>query len=401
MHPPARRLSKLRESTIREMTRLALEHGAINLAQGFPDFPPPAEVLAAAHAAIDAGHNQYAITWGVKPLRDALTAKLRERYGLEFDPERHVAVTCGVTEAIGAALLAAVDPGGEVLIIEPFHENYLPAATFAGADAVFHALRPPYAIDPDELRRAITPRTRAIVVNSPHNPSGRVLTREELDGIARLCIEHDLIAITDEIYDRIIYDGRPHVPLATLPGMAERTITIGGMGKTFAVTGWRLGFACAQEPLATALRTVHDFLTICAPTPLQHAAPCAHAGDPDRARLPRAEPRRRLLRAHRPRTARRGRRRSRGRAAHDPRGRGRGRSRLELLRHARPRPRHDPLGVRETARDPRRGRRALASAARVAGGPSFEAHAVALDAPFTTTSEPVARSSVRRTGFGG
>ena len=277
MQPPARRLSKLRESTIREMTRLALEHGAINLAQGFPDFPPPPEVLAAAHAAIDAGHNQYAITWGVKPLRDALTAKLRERYGLDFDPERHVAITCGVTEAIGAALLAAVDPGSEVLILEPFHENYLPAATFAGADAVFHALRPPYALDPDDLRRSITPRTRAIIVNSPHNPSGRVFTREELEGVARLCVEHDLVAVTDEIYDRIIYDGRPHVPLATLPGMAERTITIGGMGKTFAVTGWRLGFACAQEPLATALRTVHDFLTICAPTPLQHAAAAALA----------------------------------------------------------------------------------------------------------------------------
>jgi len=276
MRQPAQRLDKLRESTIREMTRLTIEHGAINLAQGFPDFPPPPEVIAAAHAAIDAGHNQYAVTWGIKPLRDALTAKLRERYGLEFDPERHIAVTCGVTEAITAALLAAVDPGGEVVIIEPFHENYLPAATFAGATAVFHALEPPHnVLDPDKLRRAFTSRTRAIIVNSPHNPSGRVFTRDELEGVAKLCVEHDVVAITDEIYDRILYDGRPHIPLATLPGMAERTVTIGGLGKTFAVTGWRLGFACALGPLATALRTVHDFLTICAPTPLQHAAAAA------------------------------------------------------------------------------------------------------------------------------
>lgn len=278
MRPPAQRLTHLRESTIREMTRLALEHGAVNLAQGFPDFPPPPEVIAAAHAAIDAGHNQYAVTWGIKPLRDALSAKLRERYALDYDPERHVVVTCGVTEAITAALLAAVDPGGEVVIIEPFHENYLPAATFAGASAVFHALRPPHnVLDPDELRRAFGPRTRAILVNSPHNPSGRVFTREELEGIARLCVEHDVVAITDEIYDRILYDGRSHVPLATLPGMAERTITIGGLGKTFAVTGWRLGYACALGPLASALRTVHDFLTICAPAPLQHAAVAAMA----------------------------------------------------------------------------------------------------------------------------
>ena len=161
MRPPARRLAPLRESTIREMTRLALEHDAVNLAQGFPDFPPPPEVIAAAHAAIDAGHNQYAMTWGIKPLRDALSTMLGERYGLEYDPERHVVITCGVTEAITAALLAAVDPGGEVVIVEPFHENYLPAATFAGADAVFHALRPPHhALDPDELRRA-SPAGRA------------------------------------------------------------------------------------------------------------------------------------------------------------------------------------------------------------------------------------------------
>lgn len=276
MRTPAQRLARLRESVIREMTRLAMEHDAVNLAQGFPDFPPPPEVVAAAHAAIDAGHNQYAITWGIRPLREALTTKLRERFGLDYDPERHAVITCGVTEAITAALLACVDPGGEVIIVEPFHENYLPAATFAGANAVFYALRPPHhLLDPDELRRLFTPRTRAILINSPHNPTGRVFTGEELEGVARLCIEQDVVAVTDEIYDRILYDGRRHVPLATLPGMAERTITIGGLGKTFAVTGWRLGYACAFEPLATALRTVHDFLTICAPTPLQHAAVAA------------------------------------------------------------------------------------------------------------------------------
>lgn len=278
MPAPATRLLELRESVIREMTRLALEHGAVNLAQGFPDFSPPAEVLAAAHAAIDEGHNQYAVTWGVAPLREAICGVLRARYGLGYDPERHVAVTCGVTEAITAALLAAVDPGGEVVIVEPFHENYLPAATFAGARASYFALEAPrWELDPERLRRAFSPRTRAIIVNSPHNPTGRVFTREELEGVAKLCIEHDVVAVTDEIYDRILYDGREHIPLASLPGMAERTVTIGGLGKTFAVTGWRLGFACALEPLATALRTVHDFLTICAPTPLQHAAAAALA----------------------------------------------------------------------------------------------------------------------------
>lgn len=281
MKPPARpaaRLDGLGQSTIREMTRLALEHGAVNLSQGFPDFPPPPEILAAAHAALDRGENQYTVTWGIPPLRQAIARSLEERYGLRFDPDRHVAVTCGVTEAICAAALAVVDPGDEVVVVEPFHENYLPAVRFAGGRVVHVALEPPrWELDPARLRRAFGPRTRAIIVNTPHNPSGRVFTRGELEGVAGLCREFDAIAITDEIYDRIVHDGRRHVPLATLDGMAERTITIGGLGKTFAVTGWRLGYACALEPLAGAIRTVHDFLTICAPAPLQHAAAAALA----------------------------------------------------------------------------------------------------------------------------
>lgn len=275
---PAARLDGLRPSVIREMTRLALAHRAVNLAQGFPDFPPPPEILEAAQAAIARGDNQYTITWGIPPLREAIARTMQELYGLRFDPERHVAVTCGVTEAICAAILAVIDPGDEVVIVEPFHENYLPAVRFAAGREVYHALEPPrWELDPGRLARAFGPRTRAIVLNTPHNPTGRVFTREELEGVARLCIEHDVVAITDEIYDRIVHDGRRHLPLASLDGMAERTITIGGLGKTFAVTGWRLGFACAPEPLASALRTVHDFLTICAPAPLQHAAAAALA----------------------------------------------------------------------------------------------------------------------------
>lgn len=273
---PATRLDGFGQSTIREMTRLALAHGAVNLSQGFPDFPPPPEIVAAAHAALDRGENQYTVTWGIPALREAIARTMRARHGLAFDPDRHVVVTCGVTEAICAAVLAIVDPGDEVVIVEPFHENYLPAVRFAGGREVYVPLEPPrWELDPDRLRRAFGPRTRAILLNTPHNPSGRVFTREELEGVARLCREFGAIAITDEIYDRILYDGREHVPIATLDGMAERTVTIGGLGKTFAVTGWRLGHACAPEPLAGAIRTVHDFLTICAPAPLQHAAVAA------------------------------------------------------------------------------------------------------------------------------
>jgi aspartate/methionine/tyrosine aminotransferase len=212
----------------------------------------------------------------LKELRDAIGAKMKRWYGLSYDPDLNVSVTCGVTEAIVASLLAAVNPGDEVIIVEPFHENYLPAVIFAQGTPVFVALEPPrFELEPDRLRRAFSNKTRAIILNTPHNPTGRVLTSEELEGVARLCQEFDVVAVTDEIYEHITYDDRPHIPIATLDGMYNRTITIGGLGKTFAVTGWRLGYACAPEPFATAVRTVHDFTSICAPAPLQYAAVAA------------------------------------------------------------------------------------------------------------------------------
>lgn len=271
---PAKRLAGLQESVIREMTRLAHEHDAINLSQGFPDFPAPEAVKQAAIEAIRADHNQYSITWGRLPLRQAVGDKLRRWYGVGWiDPDQHVTITCGVTEAIVVSIMALANPGDEVVIIEPFHENFLPAARFAGAHPVFVPLEPPdFRLDPARLRSAFGPKTRAIVINTPHNPTGRVFTREELTAIAELCQEFDAVAITDEIYEHIVYDDHTHVPPATLPGMAERTITIGGLSKTYAITGWRLAYAVAQEPWSTALRTVHDFTTICAPTPLQEAA---------------------------------------------------------------------------------------------------------------------------------
>lgn len=277
----AQRLTGMRESFIREMTRLALTYQAINLSQGFPDFDPPRPVLDAAHQALDSGMNQYGITWGMPSLRQAISAKMKRWYNLEFDPDQHITVTCGVTEAIRDALMAIISPGDEVIIIEPFHEGYLPAAIFAGATPRFITLdAPQYTLEPDKLRAAFNSHTRAIILNSPHNPTGRVLTLQELETVAQLCQQFNAVAITDEIYEHIIYNGRPHIPIATLPGMLERTITISGFGKTFAATGWRLGYACALDPLSTALRTIHDFTTICAPVPLQ-AACVAALGLPD------------------------------------------------------------------------------------------------------------------------
>lgn len=272
----AQRLTSIRESFIREMTRLAITHNAINLSQGFPDFEPPAELIEAAHQALDSGQNQYTITWGTQPLRQAIALKMGRLYGLEYAPNHHITVTCGVTEAIYATIMSLADPGDEIIVIEPYHEGYVPAIAFASARPVFVSLDPPdYKVDLEKLRLAITPRARAIIVNSPHNPTGRVFTLDELTGIAEICREFDLVAITDEIYEHIIYSDIPHYPLATLPGMWERTVTLGGFGKTFAVTGWRLGYACAPEHLSNGLRTVHDFSTLCAPAPLQAA--CAVA----------------------------------------------------------------------------------------------------------------------------
>lgn len=273
---PAQRLSGMRESFIREMTRLAITYKAINLSQGFPDFDPPKQVIDAAHAALDSGMNQYGITWGIAPLRQAIAAKMKRLYALDFDPDQHITVTCGVTEAISTTLMGIINPGDEVIIIEPFHEGYLPASIFAGATPRFVSLEPPsYELNPDKLRAAFNARTRAIILNTPHNPTGRVFSRSELEGLARLCQEFDVVTITDEIYEHIIYNGNPHIPIAALPGMKERTVTISGFGKTFAATGWRLGYACALDPLSTALRTVHDFTTICAPVPLQAACVAA------------------------------------------------------------------------------------------------------------------------------
>lgn len=272
----SRRLGGLRESVIREMTRLAIEHEAINLSQGYPDFSAPPEILEAAHRALDEGFNQYAVTWGVPALREVISENMRRWYGLEYDPMRHITVTCGVTEAIISAIMGTANRGDEVVIIEPLHENYAAAAAFADAVPVYVPLEPPrYDLDLDRLRQAFSKKTAAIILNTPHNPTGRVLTRAEMEGVAALCREFDAVCVTDEIYDHIIYDGRTHIPMATLDDMYERTITVGGLGKTYAVTGWRLGYACAPESYSNALRTVHDFTTICAPTPLQHAAVAA------------------------------------------------------------------------------------------------------------------------------
>jgi len=264
------------ESVIREMTRLANLHGAVNLSQGFPDFPAPAEVKEAARRAIEADVNQYAITWGARSLRQAIAEKFERLYGLPVDPEREVTVTCGSTEAMIATLLAILDPGDEVVVFEPFYENYGPDAVLSGAVPRFVKLRPPaWAFDPDELARAFSARTRALIVNTPNNPTGKVLTRDELETIAALCRRHDALAITDEIYEHILYDGAVHVPMDTLPGMAERTITVNGMSKTYSVTGWRVGWTIAPPVLTSAIRKVHDFLTVGAAAPLQEAGALA------------------------------------------------------------------------------------------------------------------------------
>ncbi|HEX7024006.1 MAG TPA: aminotransferase class I/II-fold pyridoxal phosphate-dependent enzyme [Gemmatimonadales bacterium] len=263
----ARRTHSFSESVIRGMTRLAAEHDAINLAQGFPNFPAPDVLKEAAVAAIRADINQYAITWGSKRLRDALVSKYRDWYGMEVNPETELTVTCGATEAMAATMLAIVDPGEEVIVFEPFYENYGPDAILCDARPVFVPLLPGQPLDLDRLASAFSDRTRAIIVNTPGNPSGRVLTREELGGIATLCRKHDAWAVTDEIYEHILYEGT-HIPIATLPGMRDRTVTISGASKTFSITGWRIGTIVAPAGVTDAIRKVHDFLTVGAPAPL-------------------------------------------------------------------------------------------------------------------------------------
>ena len=264
------------ESVIREMTRRALKSGAVNLAQGFPDFPAPAEIKQAAKRAIDEDYNQYAVTHGSPNFRRAIADKVRSYNAVACDPERNITVTCGATEAMIATMLAVINPGDEVIIFEPFYENYGPDVILAGATPRYVALRDPdFSIDRAELEAAFSPRTKAIVINTPHNPSGKVFTRAELEAIASLCRRHDALAITDEIYEHIIYGGARHVSIASLAGMAERTVTISGLSKTYSITGWRLAYAIASERITAAIRKVHDFLTVGAPHPLQEAGAVA------------------------------------------------------------------------------------------------------------------------------
>jgi len=268
----SQRTSEFTESVIREMTRLAIQHQAVNLAQGFPDFGAPEEIKRAAQQAIADDFNQYAITWGAKPFRDAIAAKYRKWYGIDYDPEREITVCCGATEGMIAALLAVTNPGDEVIIFEPYYENYGPDALLCGAQRKLVRLQAPdWTFDPDELRRAFSPKTKAVILNSPNNPTGKVFTRAELELIAGLCQEFDTLAITDEIYEHILYDGASHLPIAKLPGMRERTVLVNSMSKTYSVTGWRVGFVLAAADLTESIRKVHDFLTVGAAAPLQQA----------------------------------------------------------------------------------------------------------------------------------
>ena len=283
--PPGIRISakaeRFTESVIREMNRLAMVHGAVSLAQGFPDFPAPDELKQAAADALFGDINQYALTWGSKPLRDAIAAKTaRFHPGWDPDPETEITVTCGATEGMIAAMLGLLDPGDEVVVFEPFYENYGPDAILTGATPRYVALRPPdWSFDPDALRNVLSIRTRAIVLNSPHNPTGKVFTREELETIAAIAREHDLLVFTDDIYEHLVYQGE-HIPMATLPGMRERTVAVNSVSKTYSVTGWRVGWVIAPPRLSVGVRKTHDFLTVGAAAPLQAAAAVA-LGLPD------------------------------------------------------------------------------------------------------------------------
>jgi aminotransferase len=275
----AQRVGFFSESVIREMTRLNNLYGGVNLAQGFPDFPAPPELIAAAEKALRDGFNQYAITWGAPNLRRAIAEKFAAYNGVTVDPDAHVTVTCGATEAMIATLLAVVDPGDEVVIFEPFYENYGPDTRLSGAVPRYVPLQlddPAFAFDPEALRQAFGPKTRAVVINTPHNPTGKVFTADELAFIADLCRRHDALAITDEVYEHLIYDGRTHVSMASLPGMDERTVTINSVSKTYSVTGWRVGWAIIKDAaITTAIRKAHDFLTVGAAAPLQEAGAVA------------------------------------------------------------------------------------------------------------------------------
>jgi aminotransferase len=277
----SKKAKQFTESVIRDMTRQAIQHDAVNLAQGFPDFSAPEAVKLAAQEAVAANINQYAITWGAQNFRRAIADKFRQGQKIEVDPEREITVCCGSTEAMIATLLALADPGEEVIVFEPFYENYGPDAILSGATPRYVTLHPPadedgeWSFDTAELRAAFSHNTRAIIINTPHNPSGKVFTRGELEQIRDLCVEFDVLAITDEIYEHILYDGARHISIATIEGMRERTVTINSLSKSYSVTGWRVGWAIAPAELTSAIRKVHDFLTVGAPAPLQAAGVAA------------------------------------------------------------------------------------------------------------------------------
>ena len=273
--------ARFSESVIREMTRLALEHDAVNLAQGFPDFACPAELKEAASAALFADINQYAITWGARDFREGIAEKTTRFYpGWSVDPQTQVTVVCGATEGMIASMLALLNPGDEVIVFEPFYENYGPDAILSGAIPRYVTLHEPdWHIDFDELRAAFGPRTRGLVLNSPHNPTGKVFTLAELEAIAALCIEFDVVVFTDDIYEHILYTGT-HIPMALVDGMAARTVAVNSLSKTYSVTGWRVGWVIAPVALTGAIRKVHDFLTVGAAAPLQAAGVVA-MGMPD------------------------------------------------------------------------------------------------------------------------
>jgi aminotransferase len=266
------RIGEFRESVIREMTRLAIKHGAVNLAQGFPDFPAPAELKAAAQKAIADDLNQYPITWGIKPFRDAICQSYRRFYQLDIDPEREVTVCCGATEGMIATLLAVLNTGDEVVVFEPFYENYWPDSQLCGAKIKYVRLRPPnWDFDAGELRAAFNSRTRAVIINSPNNPTGKVFSLAQLKVLGGLCEEYDCLVVCDEIYEHIVFDGEKHVPPITLGALRDRCVLINSLSKTFSVTGWRVGWVIAPPELTNSIRKVHDFLTVGAATPLQYA----------------------------------------------------------------------------------------------------------------------------------
>lgn len=275
MKEVSERTKTFSESVIREMTRLSREHNAVNLAQGFPDFPSPDFIKNSAIEAIKKDINQYSYTWGSTKLRRAISERYLKKYNFLFDPEKGITICCGSTEAMISSLMAILNPGDEVIIFEPFYENYVPGTILTGAKPVYVKLyEPSWEYKKEELEKAFSEKTKVIIINNPHNPTGKVFSRKELEEIAELCIKYDCFAITDEIYEYIIYDERKHILLSSIDGMRERTITISGLSKTFSITGWRIGYAIASPELSSSIRKVHDFLTVCAPAPLQEA--CAN-----------------------------------------------------------------------------------------------------------------------------